>query len=272
MPLVKADGANIYYEVIGQGEPLVLVQGYGHHLLHWGALPQEFVKIGYRVVLVDNRGVGRSDKPDAPVTISMMADDICKAMDDAGIGRASVFGVSMGGLVAQVLAINHADRLNNLILGCTMPGGTHSIPPDPEGMKILFDYDYLKNMTPEQRSRAVFSFFCSEEYMQENPDALKYYHAVTTQYPTPTSTFARQAEAISKEDTWDRLPGIKAPTMIITGTSDRIVPFKNSELLEERIPGAELVLLQDKLHGFFIEAMDSTRIFINGFMKRKARK
>jgi len=70
----------------------------------------------------------------------------------------------------------------------------------------------------------------------------------------------------------DRLPGIKSPTMIITGTADRIVPFKNSELLEERIPGAELVLLQDKQHVFFIEAMDSTRIFVNGFIKRKAKK
>ena len=91
MPLAKADGANIYYEVIGQGDPLVLIQGYGHHLLHWGALPREFVKIGYQVVLLDNRGVGRSDKPDAPVTIATMADDVCKVMDAAGIGRAAVF-------------------------------------------------------------------------------------------------------------------------------------------------------------------------------------
>ena len=272
MPLAKADGANIYYEVIGQGDPLVLIQGYGHHLLHWGTLPQEFVKIGYQVVLLDNRGVGRSDKPDAPVTISIMADDVSKVMDAAGIGRAAVFGVSMGGIIAQVFAFNHAERLNALILGCTTPCGAHHVAADPEGIRILFDYEYLKNMTPEQRSQTVFSFFCSEEYIQANPDALKYYHAVTVQYPTPTSTFARQAEAISKEDTWDRLPGIKSPTMIITGTADRIVPFKNSELLEERIPGAELVLLQDKQHGFFIEAMDSTRIFVNGFIKRKAKK
>ena len=272
MPLAKADGANIYYEVIGQGDPLVLIQGYGHHLLHWGALPQEFVKIGYQVVLVDNRGVGRSDKPDAPLTIATMADDVCKVMDAAGIGRASVFGISMGGIIAQVFAFNHADRLNAMVLGCTTPSGEHHIKPDPEGTRILFDYEYLKDMAPEQRSQAVFSFFCSEEYLQENPDSLKYYHMVTMQYPTPNSTFVRQAEAMLKEDTWDRLPDIKAPTMIIAGTADRIVPFKNSQLLEQRIPGAELVLLQDKQHGFFIEAMDSTRIFVNGFLKRKLKK
>jgi pimeloyl-ACP methyl ester carboxylesterase len=273
LSLTQADGANIYYEILGQGgDPLVLIQGYGHHSLHWGALPDEFVKIGYQVVLLDNRGVGRSDKPDAPVTMAMMADDVRKVLDATGISRASVFGVSMGGMIAQVFALNHPDRLINLILGCTFPGGQHQVKSGPEAAKVLFDYDYLKNMTPEQRSMTVFQFFCSEEFIQDNPEAFKYYHRVTTEYPTPTFTFKRQAEAMLKEDTWDRLPGIKAPTMIITGTADRIVPFKNSELLEERIPGAELVLLQDKLHGFFIEAMDSTRIFVNGFMKRHGKK
>lgn len=272
MPIAKADGADIYYEVIGQGEPLVLIQGYGHHLLHWGALPQEFVKIGYQVVVLDNRGVGRSTTAEGPLTIATMAEDVCRVMDAAGLGRASVFGVSMGGMIAQVFALNHPDRLNALVLGCTGPGGTHHIQPDPEGTRILFDYEYLKGMAPEKRSEAIFGFFCSEEYLQSNPEALKYYHTVTTQYPTPTAVFAQQADAMLKEDTWERLPSIKAPTMIITGTADRIVPFKNSELLEERIPGAELVLLQDKLHGFFIEAMDSTRIFVNGFLKRKLKR
>ena len=272
MSFARAEGANIYYEVVGQGEPLVLIQGLGHHLLHWGALTNEFVKIGYQLVLMDNRGVGRSDKPDAPLTVAGMAEDVCRVMDAAGIKRASVFGVSMGGMIAQELALNHADRLNCLVLGCTFCGGPHAVQPPPEGLRILFDFDYLKNMQPEQRSLEIFKFFCTDEYIQANPLALKYYHDVTMQYPTPTSSFRKQGEAIAAFDTWERLPSIKAPTMIITGTADRLVPFKNSELLEEKIPGAELVLLQDKGHGFFIEAMDSTRIFVNGFLKRKLKK
>jgi 3-oxoadipate enol-lactonase len=272
MPFVNVNGVKIYYEVIGQGEPLVMLQGYGHYSLQWGGLPNEFVKLQCKVILIDNRGVGRSDKPDAPVTLAQMADDVCKVLDAAEIKRATVFGVSMGGMIAQEFALNHQDRLVNLILGCTSPGGRNSIRPTPEGAKILFDMDYLKTLTPEQRTREVFKFFCTEDFMETNPEALKQYHESTMAYPTPTFTFLRQAEAISKYDTWDRLPNIKAPTMIITGTSDQIIPFRNSELMEERIPGAELTLLQDKRHGFFIEAMDSTRIFINGFMKRKARK
>jgi len=272
MPFASSGDVKLYYEVAGQGDPLVLIMGYGHHSLHWGALPQQFTTINYQVVVMDNRGVGRSDKPDMPMSISMMANDVCSVMDAAGLKKASVFGVSMGGLIAQVFALNHPDRLINLVLGCTFPGGPNMVPTDPEGLKILFDYEYLQKMTPEQRSMTVFRFFCSDQFIENNKESFNYYHRVTTEYPTPVYIFKRQAEAISKEDTWDRLPSIISPTMIITGTDDHLVNFKNSELLEERIPGAELTLLQDKRHGFFIEAMDSTRIFVNGFMKRRSKK
>jgi 3-oxoadipate enol-lactonase len=95
---------------------------------------------------------------------------------------------------------------------------------------------------------------------------------VTVQYPTPVHTLRNQFDLAAKFDAWDRLSNIKAPTMIIAGTSDHIIPFKNSELLEELISGAELTLLQDKRHGFYIEGMDSTRIFVNGFMKRRGKR
>jgi len=209
---------------------------------------------------------------DAPVTIAMMADDVCCVMDAAGLKKASVFGVSMGGLIAQVFALKHPDRLYNLLLGCTFPGGPHTVPTDPEGMRILFDYDYLGKMTPEQRSMTVFRFFCSDKFIETNRAAFEQYHRVTVEHPTPLFVFKSQSEAIAGENTWDRLPDIKSPTMIISGTDDRLVNFKNTELLAQRIAGAELTLLQDKRHGFFIEAVDSTRIFINGFMKRHSRR
>jgi pimeloyl-ACP methyl ester carboxylesterase len=272
VPFTDVDGVKIYYEVLGSGEPLVMIQGYGHYALQWGNLPNEFAKIGYRVILLDNRGVGRSDKPDAPVTIARMADDVSKVMDAAAVGKASVFGVSMGGMIAQEFALNHPDRLVNLILGCTYCGGPHAIPTTPEGARILFDFKYLGSLTPEQRSREVFTSMCTEDFIEANPEALAYYHKVTNEHLTPLFTFKRQAEAVASFDTWERLPGIKASTLIIHGTSDQVIPFKNSEIIEQRIPGAELVLLQDKRHGFFIEAMDSTRIFVNGFLKRHSKK
>jgi pimeloyl-ACP methyl ester carboxylesterase len=193
-------------------------------------------------------------------------------LDELSIKQAIVFGVSLGGMIAQEFALNHPDRLAYLILGCTYCGGPHAVKPPPEGMRILYDFQYLSSMAPEQRTLEVFKFFCTEEFIEANPEALKYYHRVTTECPTPLRTFRRQGEAVAKFDTWERLPNIKAPTMLIHGTDDKIIPFENSQILEERIPGAELTLLQDKRHGFFIEAMDSTRIFINGFLKRKSGK
>jgi len=267
MASVNVEGVNIYYEVLGQGEPLVMIQGFGQYSLQWGQLPNEFAK-QYTVILMDNRGTGRSDKPDSPMSIAILADDISKVLDALSIRRANIFGVSMGGLISQRFAINHPERVINLILGCTFPSGAHHIQPPSDGMRILFDVEYLKSLTPEQITRETFKFLCSEEYINENPEAYKYYHRVTMENPTPGYTYKRQSQAIAQEDTWEGLPGIKVPTMIITGTSDRIVPYKNSELIRERIAGSELVLLQDKRHGFYIEAMDSTKIFTNGFIKR----
>lgn len=269
MATVQIDGVNIYYEVMGEGEPLVLIQGYGHYGLQWDVLPGAFVKLGYKVVVVDNRGTGRSDKPDAPITIPMMAGDACRVMDSAGIGRATVFGVSMGGMIAQEFAFAHPDRLKSLILGCTFAGGAHSVQPPPEGLRVLFDFDYLKNMSPEQRSMEVFKFFCTQDFIRDNPGVFRTYHEATMRYPTPTCTFRRQGEAIAAFDTWDRLPSIKAPILVITGTDDQLVPSRNSELLAGRIPGAELKLLPGKKHGFFIEAMDQTLVSVDGFIERK---
>lgn len=271
MAFVNVGGNNIYYEVLGQGDPLVMVHGFGHYSLQWGKLPAEFAK-QYQVIMVDNRGTGRSDKPDIPMTIPMLADDLARVLDALSIDRVNIFGVSMGGLISQRFALNHHERVINLILGSTSPGGPHFLKPDADGLRILFDAEYLKNMTPERRTREVFSFMCSEEYIAENPESYNYYHRATVEHPTPGYIFKRQAEAMFREDTWDELPGIDVPTMLITGTADRLVPFRNSELMKERIPGSELVLLQGKLHGFFIEAMDSTKIFINGFIKRHSAK
>jgi len=267
VPIVKSGDANIYYEVRGQGEPLVMIIGIGGHLLQWGQLPDDFAR-QYKVILLDNRGAGRSDRLQGPITMSQMADDVAAVMDATSTGKAHVFGISMGGMIAQEFAIRHSDRLLNLVLGCTTPSGTHHIPSDAEARRILFDAEYLKSLTPEQQTMETFTFLCTEEFIKDNPDIYQYYHKVTVEYLTPGNTYKYQGNAVHEWTSWDGLPDIKAPTMVITGTADRIINPGNSKLIAERIPGSELVLLQDKRHGFFIEARESTRLFINGFMKR----
>ena len=267
MSKVNIDGVNIFYEVRGQGDPLVMIQGYGQYSLQWGSLPDELAR-QYRVVLIDNRGTGRSDKPDTPMTIPMLAADVARVLDALSIDKAHIFGVSKGGLIAQRFAINYPQRVIHLILGCSIPGGEHHIQPPADGMRILFDVGYLKSRTPEQLTLETFRFLCTDEFIEENPEAYRYYHRVTMANPTPGYTYKHQAAAIDGEDTWAGLADIRMPTMFITGTSDRLVPCENSEIMAKQVTGAELVMLQDKRHGFYIEAMESTRTSIDDFIKR----
>jgi pimeloyl-ACP methyl ester carboxylesterase len=139
MPTAKVGDINIYYEIHGKGEPLVLIYGYvGHSGLWFRQIPTLSKK--YRVIAFDNRGIGQSDKPDIPYTMAMMAADIAGLLDIIGIDAAHVFGISMGGMIAQHFALNYPQRVISLILGCTYCGGLHSILPKPEVFTAFFDF------------------------------------------------------------------------------------------------------------------------------------
>ena len=150
MPAVKVGDINIYYEIHGEGEALVLIMGYGGSSAGWfhqiPGLSRE-----YRVVAFDNRGTGQSDKPDIPYTMEMMAGDIAGLLDSISIDAAHVYGVSMGGAIAQHFALGYPEKAISLILGCAMCGGAHSITPDAEAMNLLFDMERMQQMPPEER-------------------------------------------------------------------------------------------------------------------------
>lgn len=205
---------------------------------------------------------------DSPITIPMMADDVAGVLDALAIRKANVFGVSMGGVISQRFALNHRDRVSNLVLGCTTPGGRQHVPAPPDGVRLLFDFEYLKSMTPEQRTMAVFHFMVSEEFIKRHPEVYQSYHRATVDHAIPTRTFRYQAEAIAGEDTWDGLGTLTSPTLLITGSEDRIVPCGNSQKMAKCIPGAELVMLKGMRHGFYIEAVEETIDAIVGFIKK----
>jgi len=270
MPTVKVGDINIYYEVHGEGEALVLIMGYGGSSAGWfrqiPSLSQE-----YRVVAFDNRGTGRSDKPDISYTMEMMAGDIAGLLEVIGIDAAHIYGVSMGGMIAQHLALGHPEKVISLILGCTTCGGDHSIMPDAEAMALLFDEERMRRLTPEELARELFPFLCNQEFIDNNPDIVEQFIAKAVEYITPPHGYTRQAEAIIGHDTYDRLPTIKAPTLVIAGDADKIVPVENSRILASRIPNAELVILEKMGHGFFIEAADEANRIIMDFMRRNRR-
>ena len=270
MPVAKVGDINIYYEIHGKGEPLVLIYGYaGHSGLWFRQIPVLSKK--YQVIVFDNRGAGRSEKPDAPYTVAMMARDVAGLLDVIGIDAAHIFGISMGGMIAQHFALSYPERVISLILGCTNCGGVHSIQPEPESLAALFDYEHFKKITTEEVVRQAMPFCYSQKFIEENPDIVDKRVVKQLEYPTPRHGAARQAEAVISHDTYELLPKIKSPTLVIAGDSDRLIPAENSRILASRIPEAELVVIKGAGHEFFIEDAEEANKTILDFLGRHNR-
>lgn len=267
MSTAKVGDINMYYEIHGKGEPLVLIYGYaGHSGLWFRQIPVLSRK--YRVIAFDNRGVGRSDKPDIPYAMAIMAGDIAGLLDAIGIDTAHIFGISMGGMIAQHFALNYPQRVSSLILGCTYCGGVRSIQPEPESVAALFDFERMKKMTPEEIVRQAMPFCFSQKFIEKNPDIVEKRVAKQLEYPTPAHGATRQAEAIMGHDTYELLPKIKLPTLVIAGDNDRLIPLENSRILAARIPQAELVVIKGAGHEFFIEDPEEANRAVLDFLGR----
>jgi len=270
MPTAKVGDVKIYYEVHGKGEALVLIYGYGAHSGWWFRQVPVFSR-QYRVVAFDNRGTGRSDKPDIPYTMEMMAADVAGLLDAIGINTAHVFGVSMGGMIAQHFALNCPKKVASLILGCTMCGGSHSLMPDAQAMSVLVDMEHIQRLTPEEYVREILPFLVSQEFINKNPGLIQQFVAKAIEYVTPMHGYQRQAGAMMGHDTYEHLLDIKVPTLVIAGDADRLVPVENSRLMASRIPHAELVILKKMGHGFWIEAEAEASKAVLDFLRRHRR-
>ena len=152
MPFVENQGAKIYWDEQGHGAPVLLIMGLGYTSVMWHRTRPALAR--YRTVAFDNRGVGRSDVPPGPYSIATMASDAAAVLDAAGITRAHVFGVSMGGMIAQEFALQYPARTRSLILGCTSSGGPSSIRADSNVIDVLL----MRGMTPEQAREAILPY------------------------------------------------------------------------------------------------------------------
>lgn len=270
MPAAKVGDVNIYYEAHGKGEALVLIMGYGGSSAWWFWQVPVFSR-QFRVIAFDNRGTGQSDKPDMPYTMEMMAADVAGLLESIGVGAAHIFGVSMGGMIAQHFALHYPEKVISLVLGCTMCGGPHSIIPDTEAMSALFDMERLQSLTPEEMMRDLLPFLFSQEFIDSNRVFFDQFIAKTTEYVTPLHSYVSQAAAIGEHDTYERLPEIKVPTLVIAGDADRLIPVENSRLLASRIPKTELVILKNMGHGFWVEAEAEANKVVLDFLRRHRR-
>lgn len=253
MPEVRVNGINISYKVQGKGEPLVLIMGLGGEGGDWLLQARTFKRY-YRVITFDNRGVGRSDKPAEPYTVKTMADDTVGLMDYLGIDKAHILGVSMGGMITQEVAINYPERVKKLILVSTDAGKDEKDRHSPEllkamGLKEGFSDEDIRSVDIGRVMNALNAHAF-------NSGAIK---TVAVPYCWVRGKLfgieglKGQFEAAMAHSTLDRLHMIEAPTLVIAGTEDRIIPHSSADVLASRIPGARLVKIEGGSHTLVAE-------------------
>jgi len=214
MPTIQVNDIRMYYEVHGEGEPLVLILGLGTDLSEWSAIIEGLAR-RYRVIAFDNRGAGRTDKPDQPYTVERMADDTAGLLRTLGVERAHVLGVSLGGRIALALALRHPERAQKLILVST-----------------------------SARTARRSHWFSALSLLSSAP-------LLRSKYPQPRYAFVRQREASTTFNCADRLGEIHAPTLILHGRSDKTVPYALAEELHAGIAGSQLLPFEGG-HIFFL--------------------
>lgn len=252
MSTTKANDIDIYYEVHGQGEPLLLIMGLAYNSQSWSktipALSKQF-----QVIIFDNRGSGRSDKPDSNYTIEMMADDAIAVLDAVGVSAAHIYGVSMGGMIAQRLTLKYPERVKSLILGCTSPGGKNQVQPEADVMMTLLS-GAATQKTPLEIAWASVPILYSQDYIENHHESISEDIEIVTKIPTPPHGFMHQLQAILQHDTFEELEKIHVPTLIIHGDADRLIPIQNGKLIVERIKDSEFFVVPGAGHLYMLES------------------
>ncbi len=250
MPKAEVAGREFHYERGGSGEPLLLIQGMSGTHVSWGEPFKGALEKSFDVVAFDNRGIGLSGPVDGPFTIVEMAEDAAALLGELGLESAHVVGISMGGMIAQELALAEPALLRSLTLGCTYCGGPGSQLMPEENLQKL-----VAGMASGDRDKAIragYEVNLSPAFRAEESTYAPF-HEMATSVPAAKATIELQAQAIFGHDTSGRLGEISVPTLIVHGTEDGVLPFPNGELIASLMPGARFEVLEDVGHMFWWE-------------------
>ena len=259
MSLAKLSGLSLHYEEHGDGPPVLLIAGIPAIADDWEPVSVRLAQAGHRAIAYDNRGSGSSSVTPGPYTTAQMADDAVALLDHLEVARADVFGMSMGGMIAQELAINHPARVDRLVLGCTHAGIAHAAAASrAAGRAFALPTD---DWALRMRTLAPFAF--ARDVEQSRLSAFIAKKSADVQDP---SGYRAQIQAVLAHDTASRLQEIRAPTLVLTGDDDQIIPGESSRLLVERIPDATLRIIAGAGHLFFLEQPDETIATLTEFL------
>jgi len=244
----RADDLDIAYRECGDGEPLLLIMGFGSTMDLWSPVLVKRLAERNRVIMFDNRGIGETSTGKETFSIERFADDAAALVSALDIEEANILGWSMGAQTAQEMALRHPEKVRGLVLLAGIAGGEESVPPSDDVLRDLTD----TSGTAAERGERLFSLMFPQRWLEENPDPSSWF-PFPEEHADPRST-ARQAEAIGKwKGSGDRLPDIQPPVLMIQGTEDVIVPPANGPLLAGKIPGSWLVSIKNGGHGIMYQ-------------------
>ena len=248
--MARSAGAELAYSIEGEGpETVLLVMGLGARAADWGTSFPAALAARHRVVRFDNRGVGRSSRAPAGYSLSDLADDAVAVLDAVGAARAHVVGVSMGGMIAQLLALEHVARVERLVLLSTHHGGRALERSHPDALRLFDPATLLAgSRDPEGAMRHAIAVITAPGFVQRAPDCVDELVGNALRAPTHPAVYFAQFQAILASDRSERVRDITVPTLVVHGTEDKLIPPSNGRMLAEKIPGARLVMLEQCGH------------------------
>jgi pimeloyl-ACP methyl ester carboxylesterase len=249
MSTIKVHDINLYYEIYGEGEPLVLIQGLGLDSSAWLNQTPAFSQ-KYQVIIFDNRGIGRTDAPKSSYSTEILVDDTVALLNALALDNAHVLGFSMGGFIAQKLAHKYPEKIKSLILAGT------AAKLSPRATKIIQVWLRMlkEQVNPETRMRAQLPWLFTEKFF-ENSEQVEALIQLSLAYPyLPTiHGFAGQVAACVEHNSLNYLNQIVSPALVLAGQEDMLIPVKLSQELARGLPNAELLILEGGGHNFFYE-------------------
>ena len=248
MPYLKAAGCRLYYQLMGpDGAPrLVLIRGFARSGRYWGPLLPHLAR-DFSLLVLDNRGVGHSDSSRPPYSTRMLGDDVAAAMDHAGWERAHLFGMSLGGMIAQQFALRHASRVDRLVLGCTTPGGEHAVSYPLRSVATLLRAAVVGG---RRGVDLILPLLVSDASLAARPEIRELWQRLAAEEPRSVPGLIGQLIAARGHDAFSELSSIAASTLVLTGDADELIVPETSRRLAARIRAAALEMLPGARHDF----------------------